>query len=67
VSSNITNERKPDLPRWLLQLARQIARDCRSPGTYHIVLTVPHHRGQIRQSVIERVERIRVVEDRDDK
>ena len=36
-------EFKSDLPPWLLSLARQMARDCARPGTYHITLTVPPH------------------------
>jgi hypothetical protein len=48
-----------DLPPWLQQMARHIARDCARPGTYTITLVVPDHKRAARIIDIDRVEAIR--------
>ncbi|MFZ0547025.1 MAG: hypothetical protein WAM60_16390 [Candidatus Promineifilaceae bacterium] len=59
-------QRKPinsaDLPHWLIQLARQIARDCSHPGTYTITLEVPNHKRSPRIIRIAKSEAIRQME-----
>jgi hypothetical protein len=60
------NQRKPlhsaDLPDWLIQLARQIGRDCGRSGTYTITIVVPDHSRAPRVVDISRVEGIRKME-----
>ena len=51
-----------DLPAGLVRLARQIARDCVTPGTYAITLEVPHASGMPRTAEISRLERLRILE-----
>ena len=51
-----------DLPDWLIQLARQIGRDCGRPGTYTITIDVPDHRRAPRVVNIARMEKIRQME-----
>lgn len=50
-----------DLPPALLRLMRQIARDCRIPGRYHITIEIPASRHGPRTAVISRLEQIRVM------
>lgn len=50
-----------DLPPALLSLFRQVARDCRAPGTYTICLTIPHYPASEMEATISRLETIRIV------
>ncbi len=52
----------PDLPRYMISLARQIIRDCHSPGHYIVLLDIPPSSNQPQMATIIRQETIRVVD-----
>lgn len=52
----------PDLPQDIISLARQIVRDCVSPGRYAIFLDVPHYPSQPKTALIVKQETIRMIE-----
>jgi hypothetical protein len=46
----------------LVALMRQVARDCRAPGRYEIMMTVPNEPGAPHRFSLTRLETIRVFE-----
>ena len=53
------DEQQGDLPAWLVSLARQLARDCGSPGRYQIEFSVPHYPGEDVDVLIAKLEIVR--------
>ncbi len=50
-----------DMPPALVALMRQIARDCRGPGRYQVIIEVPAAPRGPRTAAISRLELIRVM------